>query len=62
MSKAKDRIRAKAGNPHISTKEPRMGRRYVCAHCHEPGHFVKVGNYYFHEACPKRMIPFAEKT
>lgn len=61
MSKARDRARAKAGNRHISTHEPRMVRPYVCAYCHKPGHFVKVGDYYFHESCPKEMIPFTEK-
>ena len=66
MSKAKDRARAEAGNPHISVSSPQTYRQYVCAHCHKPpyqdkgGEFVKVGDYYFHAKCPKRMIPFSK--
>ena len=58
MSKAKDIARAMAGNPFRNLSEPRMGRRYVCANCHTPGRFVKVGTYYFHQDCPKVMVPF----
>lgn len=61
MSRAKDRARARAGNPHVSTREHRMMRTYVCAHCHKPGHFVEVDEYYYHEECPKKMIPFTKE-
>ena len=58
MSKRKDRERAKSGNPHVTTKEPLMGRRYVCAYCHDYGTLVKVGDFYFHQNCPKVIKPF----
>ena len=60
MSRARDRARAVAGHRHINTRDPRMARSYVCAHCHKYGHFVKIGEYYFHESCPRDMVPFEE--
>ena len=63
LSKAKDIARAEAGNLFRNESTgPQMVRKIVCAHCHEPGHFVKVGEYYFHEYCPKTMIPFPEEV
>ncbi|KKM80393.1 hypothetical protein LCGC14_1340390 [marine sediment metagenome] len=60
MSRAKNRARAEAGGRFVNTHEPRMARRYVCANCHKSGHFIKVGEYYFHDHCPKTMVPFTE--
>lgn len=58
MSKAKDRARAIAGNPHRSTNAPLTARIYVCAHCHKLGQLVRVDNFYFHPDCPKRAVRF----
>ena len=54
----KDRLRAIGGNPHprdTPSKKAKPG--FVCAHCHKPGFLLKSGNYYYHEKCPKEMIP-----
>ena len=63
MSKAKDRARAIAGNPHRTTSEPLRGRVWVCANCHKPlgSTYVKVGDYLFHQNCPKIMKPLTKK-
>lgn len=60
MSRAKNIARARAGNPHTSGVSVGMVRRYVCANCHKRGQFVKVGDYYYHNDCPKVMVPFAD--
>lgn len=62
MSRVKDRARAEAGNRHINVKELCYVRRFVCAFCHGGGGtFVRVGDYLFHESCPKKMIPFTKE-
>ena len=59
MGKRKDRLYAEehgARPRDVPTKK--ASTRLVCAHCHERGFLLKSGNYYYHEKCPKEMIPF----
>ena len=61
MSKAKNLERALAGYPHRHIKERDASPAFVCAYCHGTnGKLVKVDRYYFHETCPKELLPFSE--
>ena len=63
MSRAKDIARAEAGNPHTNTGYARTIRLYVCANCHKhTGQFIRVGDYYFHPGCPKRVVPLPDTS
>lgn len=61
MSRRKDKERAEGGSIFRNEGSPTSRSRFVCAHCHKPGFLLLSGKYYFHEKCPKEMVPFQKQ-